>query len=144
MLREEEDPVQSLFPDICSDDVAASRDFYVSLFGFRVAFEIAWYVQLQSPDDPRLQLAFVARDHESVPAGFGGRPHGVLVTVETEDVDALHQRACALGVEIVYALRDEPWGQRHFMAKDPNGLLVDVVQLIPPEASFLREHGLHG
>ena len=68
----------------------------------------------------------------------------VRVTVETEDVDALHQRACALGVEIVYALRDEPWGQRHFMAKDPNGLLVDVVQLIPPEASFLREHGLHG
>ena len=32
------------------------------MFGFRVAFEIAWYVQLQSPDDPRLQLAFVARD----------------------------------------------------------------------------------
>ena len=29
----------SLFPDICSDDVAASRDFYVRLFGFRVVFE---------------------------------------------------------------------------------------------------------
>lgn len=136
--------MRSLFPDICSDDIAASRDFYVALFGFRVAFEIAWYVQLQSPADPNLQLAFVARDHESVPEGFRAAPRGVLVTIETEDVDAVHARARELGVEIVYALRDEVFGQRHFMAKDPNGLLVDVVQLISPAPSFLREHGLSG
>jgi len=136
--------MRSLFPDICTDDVAASRDFYVALFGFRVAFEIAWYVQLQSPVDANLQLAFVARGHASVPAGFGEAPRGVLVTIETEDVDALHERARGLGVEIVYPLRDEAWGQRHFMAKDPNGLLVDVVQLIPPAPEFLREHGIAG
>ena len=68
----------------------------------------------------------------------------MLVTVETEDVDAVHERARELGVEIVYALRDEVFGQRHFMAKDPNGLLVDVVQLIPPAPEFLREHGIAG
>jgi len=135
--------MRSLVPDICTDDVAASRDFYVALFGFRVAFEIEWYVQLQSPADPHLQLAFVRRGHDSVPAGFGeAAPRGVLVTVETEDVDAVHARARELRVEVVYALRDEAWGQRHFMAKDPNGLLVDVVQLIPPAPEFLREHGL--
>lgn len=134
--------MHSLFPDICSDDVAASRDFYVTLFGFRVAFEIAWYVQLQSPADPNLQLAFVQRGHDSVPAGFGGAPRGVLVTVETKDAGAVYERARALGVEIAYPLRDEAWGQRHFMAKDPNGLLVDVVQLIPATRAFLDEHGL--
>lgn len=136
--------MHSLFPDICSASPAVSRDFYVSLFGFRVAFEIDWYVQLQSPEDPNLQLAFVQRGHDSVPAGFGGPPHGVLVTIETKDVDALHERARELGCEIVYALRDEAWGQRHFMTKDPDGLLVDVVQLIPPAPEFLREHGLAG
>jgi catechol 2,3-dioxygenase-like lactoylglutathione lyase family enzyme len=134
----------SLFPDICTDDVAASRDFYVALLGFRVAFEIEWYVQLQSPADPNLQLAFVRRGHASVPAGFGDAPRGVLVTVETKDVDAVHAHARAIGAEIVHALRDEVWGQRHFMAKDPNGLLVDVVQLIPPAPEFLREHGIAG
>jgi catechol 2,3-dioxygenase-like lactoylglutathione lyase family enzyme len=136
--------MHSLFPDICTDDVAASRDFYVALFGFRVAFEIEWYVQLQSPADANLQLAFVAREHTSVPEGFRDAPRGVLVTVEMQDVDAVHERARRLGVEIVYALRDEVFGQRHFMAKDPNGLLVDVVQLIPPAPAFLREHGLAG
>ena len=136
--------MQSLFPDVCTERLAASRDFYVRLFGFRVAFEIDWYVQLRSPTDPNLQLAFVRRDHASVPEGFRDAPRGVLVTVETEDVDAVHARARALGVEVVYALSDEVWGQRHFMAKDPNGLLVDVVQLIPPTPAFLREHGLGG
>jgi catechol 2,3-dioxygenase-like lactoylglutathione lyase family enzyme len=136
--------MQSLFPDVCTERLAASRDFYVRLFGFRVAFEIDWYVQLQSPRDPNLQLAFVKYDHSSVPAGFGETPRGVLITIETEDVDAVHGRALELGVEIVYSLRDEVWGQRHFMAKDPNGLLVDVVQLIPPTPAFLREHGLGG
>ena len=134
--------MRSLFPDICSDDIARSRDFYVTLFGFEVAFEIEWYVQLRAPADPNLQLAFVQLGHDSVPAGFGERPRGVLVTIETEDVDALHERALSLGVEIVYTPRSEVWGQRHFMAKDPNGLLVDVVQLIPPASEFLREHGL--
>lgn len=122
--------MQSLFPDLCTDDITASRDFYVALLGLRVAFENDWYVQLQSPSDPNLQLAFVRRDHDSVPAPFQAPARGVLVTIETDDVDALHERARALGLPIVYPLRDEPWGQRHFMVADPNGLAVDVVKLI--------------
>ena len=135
--------MRSLFPDVCTDRLETSRDFYAALFGFRVLFEApGWYVQLQSPADPNLQLAFVQRDHASVPEGFRDAPRGVLVTVETDDVDAVHRRARALGLEPVYALRSEPWGQRHFMVTDPNGLLVDVVQLIPADESFLRAHGV--
>ncbi len=135
--------MRSLFPDICTDRLEASRDFYVALFGFRAVFEApGWYVQLQAPADPNLQLAFVQRDHESVPAGFRDAPRGVLVTVETDDVDAVHRRARELGLEPAYALRSEPWGQRHFMVTDPNGLLVDVVQLISPDAAYLRAHGV--
>jgi catechol 2,3-dioxygenase-like lactoylglutathione lyase family enzyme len=134
--------MRSLFPDVCSDRLEASRDFYVALFGFRVVFEAPdWYVQMQSPADPNLQLAFVRRDHESVPEGFRDAPRGVLVTIETEDVDAVHRRALELGLAPAYALRSEPWGQRHFMVTDPNGLLVDVVQLIPADPEFLAAHG---
>ena len=117
-------------------------EFYTSLLGLEPVFQIDWYAQLQSPDNPSLQLAFVQRDHENVPPGHRVTPRGVLVTVEVEDVDAIHTRAQELGFEISYALRDEIWGQRHFMVVDPNGLLVDVVQIIPAEPEFLREHGL--
>lgn len=105
-------------------------------------FETDWYVQLQSPTDVNLQLGLVARDHPSVPGRFRERPRGVLVTIEVDDVDAIHSRAGARGLEIVYAMRDEPWGQRHFMTVDPDGLAVDVVKVIPPSQDFLREQGL--
>jgi hypothetical protein len=33
-------------------------------------------------------------------------------------------------------LRDEDFGQRHFITADPNGVLIDVIKPIPPSAEF--------
>ncbi len=128
--------MKSLFPDVCTEKLAASRDFYRELLGFEVVFENDWYVQLRLPDTPAVQIAFVEQGHPSVPPGHGKPPQGVLVTVELEDAAASHARARALGLEVVYPLRDESWGQRHYMVLDPNGLLVDVVELIPPAPEY--------
>jgi catechol 2,3-dioxygenase-like lactoylglutathione lyase family enzyme len=124
--------MNSLFPDVCTDDLARSRDFYRDLLGFEVIFENSWYVQMHHPKQPAAQIAFVLREHDSVPKAWQARPQGVIVTVELDDVDACHGHVRALGIEPVYALVSEVWGQRHFMVEDPNGLLVDVVQLIEP------------
>ena len=134
--------MNSLFPAICSNAIEESKEFYVSLLGFKPVFAIDWYVQLQSPTDKNLQLAFVRQDHASVPAGFRQSPRGVIVTVEMDDVDAVYKHARRLGCEIVLELRDEIWGQRHFMVRDPNGLLLDLVQMIEPKREFLEAHGL--
>ena len=134
--------MNSLFPDICTDDVKACVDFYTTLFAFRPVFQADWYAQLVSPHNPSVQIAFVKRDHHSVPASHRLAPQGVLVTLEVDDVDAVHARALELGHAVAYALCDEAWGQRHFMVQDPNGLLVDVVQPIPPAPEFLAQHGL--
>ena len=48
-------------------------------------------------------------------------------SVEVEDVDAVHAAMTGAGAEIVYALRDEPWGVRRFFVRDPNGRVVNVV-----------------
>ncbi|MGF1508935.1 MAG: VOC family protein [Myxococcota bacterium] len=134
--------MRCLFPDICSDNLTACRDFYMSLFDLEVVFEIDWYVQLKSPTNDALQIAFVKRDHSSVPSGYRDHPRGVVVTLEADSVDPLFDRAKSLGLNIVLQLQDEVWGQRHFMVEDPNGLIVDVVQMIPPSEAFLKEHGL--
>ena len=136
--------MKSLFPDICSFALAESREFYVELFGFEVVFEIDWYLQLRSPFDPNLQIAFIARDHPSVPDRFRVAPQGVFVTVESPDVDAIYEKTLNLGHELVVPLVDEEWGQRHFVVTDPNGLPVDVFRLIPPSAAYSKEHGLDG
>jgi len=61
---------------------------------------------------------------DDVPAEHRRSPQGVLVTIEVDDVDAVHARARSLGVPIVDALRSEEFGQRHFTALDPHGLLT--------------------
>lgn len=134
--------MKSLFPDIVSTKLVESRDFYTALFGFRVLFEIDWYIQLEHPDNPTVQIAFVARDHESVSAPLRVDPQGIFITLETDDVDAVHARAQELGLGIVHEIRDEEFGQRRFVTRDPNGLFVDVFTLIPPSTEFARKHGL--
>ncbi len=134
--------MKSLFPDICSDALQESKDFYVSLLGFSIVFEIDWYIQLQSPHDENLQIAFVKRDHPSVPERFRHTPQGVVVTVELEQIEPYYKKAQELGLDIIQELRDEVWGQRHFMTVDPNGLLVDMVQMISPTPEFMKEYGL--
>jgi uncharacterized glyoxalase superfamily protein PhnB len=52
---------------------------------------------------------------------------GPGISVGVPDVDAVHARAVEQGVEIVYSLRDEEWGVRRFMLREPSGTLVNVV-----------------
>ncbi len=128
--------MKSLFPDICSLNLVESKEFYVSLLGFKTIFEIDWYIQLQSPSLDPIQIAFVDINHPSVPQGYQKTPQGVVVTVEMDDVDKAYQKALDLNLPVIVELCDEEWGQRHFMVEDPNGLLVDVYSMIEPTAEF--------
>jgi len=130
--------MNSLFPDICSNDLPACKAFYESLLGLVTVFELDWYIQMQSPTNQNLQIAFVAQDHDSVPAGYGLKPQGIIITVEMDDVDAVYRQAQSRKIPVVQALKDEQWGQRHFMACDPNGLLVDLVQMIQPGEEYAK------
>lgn len=132
--------VNAVFPVLMTDRLAESRDFYADLLELRLAFEADWYVQLLSPTSPAAQLGLVLADHDSVPAGFRHQPAGVLVTVEVDDVDAVHERAQEHGFPIELSLRDENWGQRHFITRDPNGVGVDVVQVIPVTSDEAAGH----
>ena len=128
--------MKNLFPVICTDDVSVSSKFYEDLFGLKPVFESDWYVQLRAPSDPCVEIALVQRDHPSVPTGHQSRPEGVIVTLESDDVDDIHALAVRMGLPIVLSLRDEAWGQRHFMTQDASGLLVDIVKLIPAAPDY--------
>ena len=76
--------------------------------------------------------------HETIPEAFRAPARGVLVSLEVEDVDAVYERFTAAGLPIHLSLRDEPFGQRHFISVDPGGLLVDVISPIPLSPEFAR------
>ena len=127
----------SYYPVIMTGAVAATADFYVKHLRFRPLFSSDWYVHLQSQEDETVNLGIVDAGHETVPeAARGRRAHGLLINFEVEDVDAVHERIAAAGLPILRSLRDEPFGQRHFIFADPNGVLIDVIKPIPPSADY--------
>ncbi len=126
---------RSIYPDICSRDLTATRDFYVTLLDLQPVWESDWYIALEAPGRSDVQLAVVDAAHESVPEQARGPAGGVLISFEVEDATDCYERAVAAGYPIVVELHDAEAGQRHFMTLDPNGFVVDIIQtLFIPDA----------
>lgn len=128
--------ITSYYPVIMTGDVATTADFYKAHFGFEEAFGSDWYVHLRSKADPSVNLAVLDGAHETIPETGRGRVSGLLLNFEVEDPDEMYGRAKAAGLPILTPLRDEAFGQRHFITSDPNGVLIDVIKPIPPSAEF--------
>ncbi|AKJ30853.1 VOC family protein [Caldimonas brevitalea] len=129
--------ITSYYPVVMTFDVANTVAFYRTHLGFKPLFTADWYVHLQSEEDAAVNLAVVAADHPTVPEPARGRAaSGVLLNFEVDDPDAVYARFTAAGLPILLALRDEAFGQRHFITQDPNGVLIDVIKPIPPSAEY--------
>lgn len=127
----------SFYPVLMTEKIAETRDFYCRHFGFEPTFEADWYVSLKRG---AWELAILAPGHETIPAGAGKPVQGLLLNFEVEDVDAEHRRLIVeAGLPEALSLRSEDFGQRHFIVADPNGVLIDVIQEIPPTGEFAEQ-----
>ena len=115
-----------ILTNICSDDLAASRHFYVELLGFAVNYDSDWYVQLRNPESPEQEFGIIQRTHALVPPQYQTAPSGMYVTFVVPDVDALFSKAVSMGTRILHEPRNEFYGQRRFLLVDPSGCLVDI------------------
>ncbi|MCU5781027.1 Glyoxalase/bleomycin resistance protein/dioxygenase [Alcanivorax balearicus MACL04] len=115
-----------LWSGLVVTDPMAARDFYVSHFGSEVLFDSDWFVLLSLGGG---ELGFLKPDQAAQAPMFRQTvTSGAWVAVDVDDVDAQYQRFRDAGVDIEVPLRDEPWGDRHFVVRDPNGIPVDVVR----------------
>ena len=130
--------MQAFYPVLQTDRLAESRAFYTELLGFEIAFDSDWYVSLRLGD---FQLALMETGHESVPAAGRGRTTALILNLEVDNARAEHERLIEkAGLAVELPLRDEPWGQRHFITRDPNGVLLDVIEPIPPSPEFAAQY----
>lgn len=124
------------YPVVMTSRVAATAAFYIDHFRFQPLFEADWYVHLQSTEDAAVNLAVLQRDHSTIPSSCSAQVAGLLLNFEVEDVDREYAAVQAKGLPILCPLRDEAFGQRHFITRDPNGVLIDVITPIPPTGEF--------
>lgn len=119
----------ALYPVLCVDDPVRAAESFTNAFGLQPVFKEDWYVHLKNNN---FQIGFVRDTHDSIPKGMVPRSQGNFVTIDSNDVN---QAWITLKdkFEVIVPIKDEPWGQRHFVCRLYDGVMVDVVQFITEE-----------
>ncbi|MEU3270088.1 VOC family protein [Saccharomonospora sp. NPDC006951] len=131
----------SFYPVVCTPKLAESTAFYTDHLGFEIVFEADWYVSLRRPGPPAYELALLDHTHPTLPEAYRHPVRGLLLNLEVTDVDAEWRRLVGEhGLSPELELRDEDFGQRHFIVADPSGVLIDVITPIAPTAEFAQQY----
>lgn len=109
-----------------TEKLQESKDFYMNHFGFKLAYESDWYIELVTPEG-EAGISFTLPQREEGEF-FNGK--GMILSFEVEDVEAEYNRLKEDNVTICQELQDKPWGERSFVVDDPNGVHVYLYNLI--------------
>jgi len=118
---------------IITEKLTETKAFYTEKLDFGVTFENEFYLLLHTPNH-EAEISFLLPNHPSQQPLFqpAFQGQGVYLTIEVEDVDGLYADLKTKEVTIAIDIRDEPWGDRHFAIKDPNGIGIDFVRYTQP------------
>ena len=115
-----------ILANICSDDLEASKAFYTELLGLQVKYDSDWYIQLCCPNQPELEYGIIHKQHQLVPEEYQTTTTGMYITFVVDNVDDVYNKALSMNIAILQTPRNEFYGQRRFLVKDPNNCLVDI------------------
>lgn len=109
------------------DNVAASSAFLVRHFGFHEEMAADGFASL-ARDDAGMNVVFLRRGLPTLPADQRDvRAAGLILAFVVEDLEGELARLQAEGVTITMPLTSEEWGERAFQVRDPNGVIVQLV-----------------
>lgn len=112
------------------DDVAASAAFLVDHFGFRESMSADGFISL-GRDGVGFTVIFLRRGLVTLPADQrDDRAGGLILAFTVDDLEGELARLRAEGVAITMPLVEEEWGERAFQVRDPNGIVVQLVDWV--------------
>lgn len=122
--------IDAMFPVMVTKNLEAVKAFYEFVFGFNaVFFDAGFYLHLVQPSSG-VQLGFLVPEHATQPEFL--RPlmslDGYVISLEVKNAAQAYAEAKKMDLIIAMELKEEVWGQVHFMLQDPGGFRIDVVQ----------------
>jgi catechol 2,3-dioxygenase-like lactoylglutathione lyase family enzyme len=109
------------------DDVAASTAFLKRHFGFHEQMAADGFASL-TRDDAGLTVVFLRRGLATLPADQrDDHAKGLILAFVVDDLEGELARLQDEGVAITMPLTSEEWGERAFQVRDPNGVIVQLV-----------------
>ena len=118
---------ERVIPVLTYQDIPAAHDFLVEAFGFaaggvhRTAEGQPIHGEVRVGDAPIWLHRVTAAHHLDSPLAADVANSGLFIQVD--DVDAHYQRARSAGARIDSEPVDQPYGQREYGARDPEGHL---------------------
>ncbi|MEV6263796.1 VOC family protein [Streptomyces sp. NPDC051784] len=123
------------------DDPGASSRFFTTHLGFREVLVAEGVIHL-SRDDAATDLVVLRRGTEAASpsdSGTEGQPPAAraegAVSFTVTGLAAEHERLRREGARITTPLRQEPWGEQVLRLTDPNGVVIQLVEWIPPSGA---------
>lgn len=109
------------------DDVAASSSFLAQHFGFREEMTADGFASLSRPD-AGMNVVFLRRGLPTLPPDQRDEhAGGLILAFVVDDLEGELARLRGEGVAITMPLTVEQWGERAFQVRDPNGVIVQLV-----------------
>lgn len=103
--------VTRIVPNLPVPDVARANELYARIFELRVGMDLGWVGNLGAADATAVQLQVMTSD-----AAAPRNPAMSVGVATADEVDAIHERDVAAGLEIVHPLTDEEWGVHRFFS----------------------------
>jgi PhnB protein len=136
-------------PHIIVRDAGRAAEWYEqalgAVLGSRIPVPGDRYLQIELIfGDSRVMIADEFPELGAVSPLTLGATYGAL-TIATDDVDALWQRALDAGAEVFHPLEDAFWGERHGQIVDPFGHrwgLAQKIEDVAPEEVVRRAAAL--
>ena len=114
------------------EDVAASSAFLTAHFGFQEQMAADGFASL-AREDAGLSVVFLRRGLSTLPADQReDHAQGLILAFSVDDLEGELTRLQNEGVTITMPLTAEEWGERAFQVRDPNGVIVQLLDWNAP------------
>ena len=112
---------------LTAEDEAASSAFLQEHFGFEQTMAADGFASLSRPD-AGMSVVFLRRGLATLPADQrDDHAGGLILAFVVDELEAELARLQGEGVAITMPLVAEEWGERAFQVRDPNGVIVQLV-----------------
>lgn len=129
----------NVYPVFMCNDIKKEARFFMEQFDFEEVFSSEWYISLKDKDG--FELAMIDSHHETIPNRYRKSCEGCILNIEVDDADALYLKIKNnKQTSLIVDIKNEDYGQRHFMIETPSKILIDVIQMILPSDEYIENY----
>lgn len=129
----------NVYPVFMCNDIEKEAQFFMEQFDFEEVFSSDWYISLK--DKNGFELAVIDSQHDTIPNQHRKSCEGFILNIEVDNVDALYSKIKNnKQIPLILDIKNEDYGQRHFMIETPSKILIDVIEMILPSDEYIKNY----